>query len=54
MTPSSRPAVAITILKMLPGAYCPWITRFMRGVAGSVESRPQRAASTPVVNWFGS
>ena len=39
MTPSSRPAVAITILKTLPGAYCPWIARFMRGVAGSVESR---------------
>ncbi len=46
--------MAMITLNRLPGAYWPWITRFMRGVAGSVDRRLQRAGSTPVEKMLGS
>ena len=54
ITPSSSAAVAAMTLKVLPGAYEPWITRFMSGVPGSLARLAQSAGSMPVVNWFGS
>ncbi len=54
MTPSSRPATAATTLKRLPGAYWPWMTRFMSGVSGSLVRLTHRAGSMPLVKPLGS
>jgi hypothetical protein len=54
IAPSSSPAAAITILNVLPGAYWPWITRFMSGVSGSVVSSDHSERSMPAEKRFGS
>ena len=54
ITPSCSAASVMMILKLLPGEYCPWITRFMSGVSGSLLTSFQAAGSIPLANSLGS
>ncbi len=54
MTPAPSAAIAVTILNTDPGAYLPWISRFVIGFSGSPVNAAHAARSMPPANTFGS